>query len=404
MCAKAKQPPAPHESELFKLPQWEKELRLLFSLSHVLMPSMMPPTGVIDTSDRVNPGSYDRPTERLDRRFLDPAALRIHPYVRQKYLAALIAGWIIQQPPPHESGRSSRVYPVQFIAPEKFLAEGLFVWPYKNPSDVIIEVAETIWGQSRDWRAHPEGLEKALPQTEPLRLPGPLRTELARLAGLGIDVPLVYGTLYYSGIALLQALSFYRELEERRQALRATIRQDKRSLHSHLRYWRLRLRPDAFERLEMEAKEVLGSLERIQHPTDDAVRTYRRQLGIYRKGTNAAKQGFWTPLIGWAIRQLKGPSKKEVGEFRQFLAQLEENRGEGITTLLEPRGLALEVRQFIDLLKTGLSEDEIVARFEERRPTEKEACEAVARLLHHAWPRIHANNPAAVKARYYNSL
>jgi hypothetical protein len=405
MRAKPRQLPASHEPTFLAIPQWEKELRLLFSLPHVFMPVMAPPTGVIDTRGRVDPGPDDRPGDRRSSRFLDPAAFRIHPYVREKYLAPLIASWIVQQPPPHEPGRSSRVYPAQFISSEKFLAEGLLVWPYKGARDVIVQVAETIWGQLQDWRAHPDGLEQTLPHTKPRHLPRFLRTELARLADLGIDVPQLYGTIHYSGTAMLHALSFYRELEQRRHALRATLRQDRQSLRSHLRYWRLRLRPDAFERIEIETKEILDSLERIRHPTDDAVRAYRRQLGIYRRGTDAAKQGFWTPLIGWAIRHLKGPSKREIANLGQYLDQLQTNKGPGIAHVPEPGGLTREeARQFFTLLKAGLSTDQIIVRFEERGLAEKEACAAVARILHHTWPDVHTGNPAVVKARYYNSL
>ncbi len=341
---KAKQPPVPRESEISQLPQWEKELRLLFSLSHVLMPAITAPTGIVDTSGRCDPSLRDRAVETSERRFIDPTTVQIHPYVRQKYLADQIAAWASAQPPPRAEGTSrlSRVYPAMLISAEAFAAGGVLAWPYESADHLIADVAEVIEGQLRDWRAHPNAFEKSIPQTAAIRLSPLLRAQLARLAGLVVDVPLIYSTIYFSGTALLQAIAFYEELERRRRALRREIRKDKQSLRLHLRAWTpLRCDPDTFEHLQRHKGEIFHSLDLIYQPTEEAVRTYRRKFGISLRKEQPA---FWSPLIRWTVKRLDRAGVTRMRAFR-----------------------------------------------------------AVATLLHELWPTIHRTNVKFVKARFYHS-
>lgn len=337
---KAKQPPVPRKPETFELPQWEKELRFLFSLSHVLMPAITAPTGIVDTSGRCDPSLRDRAVETSERRFIDPTTVQIHPYVRQKYLADQMAAWASAQPSPRPEGTSrlSRVYPAMLISTEAFAAGGVLVWPYESADHLIADVAEVIEGQLRDWRTH----QGSVPPTAAIRLSTPLRAQLARLAGLGVDVPLIYGTIYFSGTALLRAMAFYEELERRRRALRREIRKDKQSLRLHLRAWTPpRCDPDTFEHLQRQKDEIFHSLDLIYQPTEEAVRTYRRKFGI---SLRKEQPTFWSPLIRWTVKHLDRAGVTRMRAFR-----------------------------------------------------------AVATLLHELWPTIHRNNVKLVKARFYHS-
>ncbi len=319
--------------------QWEKELRLLSSLSRIIMPSMGAPTGIIDTSARIiDPG--EREAVRHSRRWIDPADRSIHFYVRAKYLAPLIQSWAASQPPP-QTERPTRVYPAQFISPEQFESGGAFAWPYKNAREVLQHVDEVVRSQLKDWRAHPDSFERSIPQTPPLSLSKTCRAWLIRLAGLKVDVARFYWTFKHSGDSLLQASSFYEEVERRRHGLRNEIRRDKQSLRVHLRYWKPRCDPGTFESLQRNKEEIFNSLDLIYQPTEQMVRKYRRRLGVSPRRGHPI---FWTPLICWAVQELEDAGLTKLRAFR-----------------------------------------------------------AVAALFHEGWPTIHRNNVRAVKARYYRA-
>jgi len=306
------------------------------------MPSITPPTAIIDTSGG---RSRHNPDCAGEQRFIDPTTVRIHPYVRQRYLADQIAAWASAQPPPRAeetAGRVSRAYPAMLISAEAFAAGGVLAWPYESATHLIMDVAELIGGQLADWRANQESFDRSVPHTAGIRLSRPLRVQLIRLARLGIDIPRIYGTVYFSGTALLRAQAFYEELERRRRALRREIRKDKQSLRVHLRAWiPPRCDPDTFERLQRHKKEIFDSLDVIYQPTERGVREYRRKLGV---SPRKAQPAFWTSLIRWTVKHLDQAGMTRMRAFR-----------------------------------------------------------AVAALLHELWPAIHQNNVKAVKAGFYRS-
>jgi hypothetical protein len=170
---------------------------------------------------------------------------------------------------------------------------------------------------------------------------------LAKLVLKGVDVPWLYVTFRYSGTALLKMLDFYRVLQDHQCELRKKVTKEKRSIRSLLRNCRRRFNPATMEAVEIEANEILDSLNLLRHllASHELAQKYRKRLGIHRKSTKPIQQDFWRVIIRWTVERLR-----------------------------EQGSLA-----------------------------EKEACQIVARLLHAAWPKI-GLTPEAVKARYYRTL
>ena len=292
--------------EWARLPQWEQEIRLLLFLSFT-MPHVGPPSGIVDTGAIK---SVFRADSADKNPWIDPATVRIHPYVKDKYLysadhqqtAEALASCALHQ----QSGRL-RVYPPVLISVDRFRSGGLFTQAYKSVNELIGTFEEVISDRLEQLRNQSETIEPDPANLQAIiasRIPTKLRVELASLARNEIDIAWLFSVFFYAANASLEMLAFYRSLEERQADLRAKIRIEKRSLRSHMAYWKQRLRPDAFERLEMEVGEILASFDLILQPSDQEVREYRRLLGIYRRGIKIDQQGFWTNLVGWAVPQL----------------------------------------------------------------------------------------------------
>ncbi len=336
-----------------QLPQWEKELRLLRYLLD-RMPLNVPVSQIVDTSDLPNVLRGEDPGRlgpRLHQPFRDPSTL--HPYVFKRYVEPLSGERNRPRAVPTTDTKRKELptYPPVLLSPEHFRDGGAFSFPYHRPADVLSEADQLVENHLVDIRAPGREIRAAayrgqdLQSVKQIRISNALRGALEASVKKGMDAPRLYGTLFYAGTGFLTALSYYRQFEKSQADLRARVRKEKRSLRSHLAYWRDRLQPENFARLEAEAQEIQRALEAIRQPDDDAVKAYRRRLGIYRGGAKPGQHHFWTSLIGWAVRVV---------------------------------------------MKAGC--------------TEKEACEIVATLLHEIWTKIHPKNPAAVKSRYYRTL
>ncbi len=334
-----------------RLSEWERELRLLWSESlSIMLGIMAPPSPGIGEGATQGESAEERsPQPASDAAdFASVDSSSFPPYLFNKYLALPpppLAGQLTICPNSKEWTRS-RLYPSFRVSPEVFGAGSVFTWPYRNPEELLGYTEQIIQSELAQMRVHPGGTSRLgaapLPQVP---LTQRCRVALAELVARDVDVARLYGTLWYAGESLLRVLAFYRDLEPHIAALRPRITQDKRSLRSNLLYWKSRLRPADFEALQPKVQELLVLLEMFRRPTEEALRKHRHRLGIYRSGTDRRKQAFWTPLIGWTVKQLEAAHLSEI-----------------------------------------------------------QTCAVVAQLLHGIWPRIHPYNPAAVKIRYYNSL
>src|SRR5262245_5161184 len=152
------------ELELFRLrakwarlPQWEREVCLMIYLANVMMPCMRRPSGLIDNSGLAEPEKHFWPSNdpwKSNHPFVEPSDVRIHPYVKKKYISGSRA-----QSTPSERIEGHKLLPVYspiLVSREKFRAGGCFIRPYETANDVIRYVDGLVSGHLNQWRPNLE--------------------------------------------------------------------------------------------------------------------------------------------------------------------------------------------------------------------------------------------------------
>jgi hypothetical protein len=309
-------------------PKWERELRLVLLLKNQLIATLKPPAWLLDMSYSVDPPSS---TE-------DPRALT--------YPGTFLG-------PSHDPDEPADEMIGRI---QSFQRYGCLSAPMEKPDDVIDLVDQIV--RSRLTLMRPVEFymledEIHLPARQAEILPTSLRHVLAELTP-GVDVPYVYGTFRLSAELLIWMWRFYRELKDQRRAIQKKV-QRRRQLRRL--YQSLRTLEPYRDVLDPAAKgkilDLIVAYKRVKEPSADIVQQYRHRLGIFREPGQLKSESFWTPIVGWTVRQI--------------------------------------IERFKDAFGTN-------------RGDEWRACQVTASLLTHTFPRLQYQwTPAEVKARYSRS-